>query len=405
MNTMENTQEKSSQVRGDGCTYLRGTTYWVAFYRNGRLIRESAKTSDAEKALKYLRRCTDAAKKAEGAGLTYMSSKLRKRNVSDLIEALRTHFKIEGQLSPQMLSNLRRVDRDFGMYRAMALTGEMVDAYIEQRQTAGDADASINRTTQVLKQAYTFGKFPQQMIPDIRKLSEEGNERKGFFSPSEIERVMESLPKYLQPFTRFGWLTGMRKGEISSLEWADIDGDVIVLQAEDSKNHKARIIPIVDEVAEVVEECRKAREIRRRGQVVTISNLLFHTPAGKPVKEFRKSWRRACCKAGVGEMVCPNCKLAVDEKQHCSKCGADWCYEELKYQGRIFHDLRRSAVRNMTKAGVQRHVAMSISGHKTESMFERYNIKDVEDQREAMRKTQQYLRTVKENVAVMAAGH
>ena len=58
----------------------------------------------------------------------------------------------------------------------------------------------------------------------------------------------------------------------------------------------------------------------------------------------------------------------------------------------------------MTKAGVQRHVAMSISGHKTESMFERYNIQDVTDQREAIRKTQQYVRTVKENVAVMAAG-
>lgn len=401
---MENMQEKSNRAWGDGCTYLRGKTYWVAFYKNGRLIRESAKTSDPEQALKHLRKCTKAADKAEGAGLDYMTSKLRKRSISDLIAALRTHFENEGQLSPQMLSNLKRVDQDFGMYRALALTAEEVDGYIQRRLAAEDKPASINRITQVLKQAYTFAKFPQQMIPDIRKLSEEGNERKGFFSPAEIERVMESLPKYLQPFTRFGWLTGMRKGEISSLEWADIDGDVIVLQAEDSKNHKARIIPIVDEVAEVVEECRKAREIRRRGQVVTISNLLFHTPAGKPIKEFRKTWRRACCKAGVGEMVCPTCKLAVDEKQHCSECGADWRYEELKYQGRIFHDLRRSAVRNMTKAGVQRHVAMSISGHKTESMFERYNIKDVEDQREAMRKTQQYVKTVKENVAVMAAG-
>jgi tRNA(Ile2) C34 agmatinyltransferase TiaS len=86
-------------------------------------------------------------------------------------------------------------------------------------------------------------------------------------------------------------------------------------------------------------------------------------------------------------MVCPNCRLAVDEKRHCAKCGTDVRQDEIKYVGRIFHDLRRSAIRNMTKAGVQRHVAMSISGHKTESMFERYNIRDVTDQRAALRST------------------
>lgn len=401
---METAQETSNQVRGDGCVYLRGSTYWVAFYQNGKLIRESAKTSDHDQALKHLRRCTGAAKKAEGAGLAYMTSKSRKRSIAQLIEALRTHFKIEGQLSPQAVSNFKRVDQDFGAYRAVALTGVEIDGYIKHRQDAGDANASINRTTQLLKQAYLFAKFPLQLIPDIRKLSEAGNERKGFFSPAEIERVIENLPKHLQPFTRFGWLTGMRKGEISSLEWADVDGDVIVLQAEDAKNGEARTIPIEGEIAEVVEECRKAREIRRRGQVVTISGLLFHTPSGDPVREFRKSWRRACCKAGVGEMVCPECALAVDGTYHCQKCGADWHYDALKYKGRIFHDLRRSAVRNMTHAGVQRHVAMSISGHKTESMFRRYNILDVTDQRAALRQTQQYIRTVKDNVAVMAAG-
>src|SRR5208282_544581 len=116
MNTMENTQEKSSQVRGDGCVYVRGTTYWVAFYRNGKLIRESAKTSDHDKALNHLRKCTKAAAKAEGAGLDYMTSKSRKRTISELVAALRTHFEIEGKASPQALSNFRRVDQDFGSY-------------------------------------------------------------------------------------------------------------------------------------------------------------------------------------------------------------------------------------------------------------------------------------------------
>jgi len=85
---MSTTEGKSNRVRGDGMTYLRGQTYWVAFYKNGKLIRESAKTSDPEQALKYLRRCTKAAEKAEEANVPYLTSKDRKRTISDLEEFL-----------------------------------------------------------------------------------------------------------------------------------------------------------------------------------------------------------------------------------------------------------------------------------------------------------------------------
>jgi integrase len=244
------------------------------------------------------------------------------------------------------------VRADFAGVRAMSLSKEDVDRYIEERLASGDKPASINRTTGLIKQGYTFAELP---VPKFRKLDESGNVRHGFFSEVELRRVMSNLDADLADFTLFGWLTGMRKSEIASLRWEDVSGDEIRLRAENAKTGEGRTIPFEGELADLIERRRKARQFEIE-KVTMTSPLIFHRK-GEPIREFRKSWATACKLAGVR---------------------------------RLFHDLRRSAARNMLNAGVPQAIAMQITGHKTDSMFRRYAIVTPNDVRSALRTTQEY---------------
>lgn len=293
----------------------------------------------------------------------------KRLTIHDLVEALRADFQLRRKASGQNLSHLRRLDADFGGVRATELTAEQIDNYVTQRLSDGAANATVNRVTQLLGQAYGLAvkRGHLSRTPTIRHLSERGNERQGFFSEQEFRSVLAHLPADLKDFVTFGYVTGMRKSEIKSLVWSDIDGDVIRLRGENAKNGESRIVPLVGELADVIKRRKAARQVEVNGTLEMIE-FIFHR-GGHPVGEFRKSWATACNKAGVD---------------------------------RIFHDCRRSAVRNMVQAGVPQEVTKKISRHKTDSMFQRYSIVVEDDLRKALEKTERYRKTKQQKVILIA---
>jgi integrase len=182
---------------------------------------------------------------------------------------------------------------------------------------------------------------------------EENNARTGFLDHGSFLALRDALADYLKDPVTFLYLSGWRIGEVRRLEWRDVDsaGNVVRLRPEISKNKDGRrLLPLRGELLEVIERAQDKRMLE--------CPFVFHRK-GKPIGDFRKAWKAACKKAKLG--------------------------------GLIVHDFRRTAVRNLVRAGVPERVAMSLSGHKTRSVFDRYNVVSEADLMEATEKLQSHL--------------
>ena len=351
-------------MRGNGRIFKRANSpfLWVAYYLRGREFRESSHSADrkvAERLLRHRQREIGADRIGAQAFVGPIQERVR---VFELLDFLEADFKLRNCHTKQVVSQLRPVRLAFGDRRAVNVTEEAVDRYIKAALASGKAPATINRQTQLLGQAFKLAVRRKLLnsVPTIRRLSEIGNARQGFFEDADFKAVVERLPYHLKDFTRFAYLTGWRKGELSSLQWRDVDrqGKSIRLRPELSKNRTGRVVALEGELWNIIERCWSDRQTTRKGGEIYLSEYVFHRN-GQKLGDIFQTWNRACKRAGL--------------------------------EGRLFHDLRRTAVRNMIRAGVSETVAMKISGHKSRKMFDRYNITSEGDLREAVRKTETYL--------------
>lgn len=354
-------------ARGDGRIYMHGSFFWCCYYLRGTQHRETTGTADETQARKFLKaRLREVGADVIGAR-AFVTPKANRILISELAAALRTRYELEGKASTQNLGVIKRIEKDFGDYRATALTSEKIDAYIKARRDAGAAKATVNRVTGMLLQCFNLGvknkHFPATAVPSITHLSEKGNERIDFMEPADYARVLSFLPDDgLRDFCEWSYATGQRKNEIASLRWGMLDsnGCTLNIPANVCKNRKARALPLSPELAQIIERRKPARRVTVNG-VATMTEFIFHRN-GQPIREFRKSWGTACTKAGVSG---------------------------------VFHSCRRSCARNLSQAGVPRHIAKKVTGHVSDSMWDRYNIGTDADVLQAMQQTEAYRATAR----------
>jgi integrase len=320
----------------------------------GKQFRESG-GRDETAAHKKLR-----ARLKEIAGDKFIGPSEERVTVSELLDDLMTHLRTKGAKAVASFeSHLRPVRAFFSMTRAIEVTTAMAERFIEERLAAGKARATVNRESGALRQAFNLAarRKPPKITraPYIPALNED-NARQGFVEPGTFELITAHLPEPVSDIARFAYLSGWRKGEVLSLRWDAVDRRTREARLRTSKNGRPRTLPLTDALWEVIEHRWRAREYATTDGVARLSEYVFHAGDGRAIVDFKRSWATACREAGD--------------------------------PGLLFHDLRRSAVRNMIRAGVPQSVAMRISGHKTTAMFLRYDITSDEDKREALAKTE-----------------
>lgn len=281
--------------------------------------------------------------------------------VGELLDGLHRDYKANGKSHKWVDGVVRKHLRPFfGSIRAPKLRFGIVQRYVEQRQAAGASNATINRETALLRRSFNLA---NESLPPFPSKLKENNVRKGFFEHHDYKALLRTLPIELRPVLTFGYYTGCRKGEILGLQWSQVDllEHVVRLEAGTTKNDQARLIPLAPELYEAL---KMQKSIRER-KYPTCPWVFFRD--GEQILDFRGGWEEACKDAKLWN-------------------------EQTKKPTKLFHDLRRTGVRNLVRAGVPESVAMKISGHKTRSIFERYNIVTEADLKAAAERLGQYIR-------------
>ncbi len=196
-------------------------------------------------------------------------------------------------------------------------------------------------------------------LPMIHKLKE-ASPRQGFFEPEQYQAIRRHLREDLQVAVSLAYSFGWRvPSEVLTLTLAQVDlrAGTLRLEPGTTKNEEGRLVYLTPELRSLLTaQIERVRALERElGRIIPYLFPHLDRPhRGTRIKNFWNAWTTACKRAGA--------------------------------PGMLRHDFRRTAVRNLVNAGVPERVAMTITGHRTRAVFDRYHIVSPGDLQEAARK-------------------
>lgn len=322
----------------------RRTKNWsIEFVAGNRTIREATDFTNRTDAAEFLKtRIADAlgGKIVLSRNLTY----------NDLRALIITDYTNNARKSLDLLKSTRLppLDDVFGGAKAIDITTGSIERYKTQRLNDGAAPATVNRELAALKRMFRLG-VRQSMVatmPYISMLAEH-NVRKGFFELDQLHAILKHLPAEYHALLEIAYITGWRiRSELLTRQWRHVDfagkGWLRIDPGEAKDASAGREFQFTTWMREALERQRRFVSAVER-TTKTVIPWVFCRPDGRRIHRFYDSWRDACEAARIN---------------------------------RIPHDFRRTAVRNLERAGVPRATAMAMIGHKTESIYRRYSIVD-----------------------------
>ena len=322
---------------GSGTLYLRGDIWWVKIRVDGRPVYESSKSTKKSDAIKL--RDKLLARKARGE---LSGGSADKALIGELLDdVLKSDIKASTRYVWEKVIE-KNIRPFFGKIKAQRLTTDLMDKYREKRKGEGRIDATVNRELSILRTSFHNARKrtpPKVLVVPYFPIVAETNIRNGFMSDEQYDKLRDELPQELKALFVTAYITGLRRGEVTAIQWPQVDFEagLITLQRGETKNDEARSVPILDgDMRDLLMAAKKEHD-----EKWPHAPWVFHRN-GERIVDFRWAWDEACKRAGV--------------------------------PGLHFHDLRRTAVRNMRRAGIPQVIRMKISGHKTEAVYRRYAI-------------------------------
>jgi len=310
--------------------YKRGKNYYIDYYAYGKRKRERVSPSKklAENVLNKRK-----LQVVENKFLDIKKEfKIKFEDFAD--EYLELHSKPNNRSWMKSdVHNLTALKKFFSGRYLYQITPMLVEKFKAQR-IKKVAPATVNRNLACLKcmfnKAIQWGKVSSNPVKHV-KLFKENNKRLRYLEREEIVKLLANCNKYLRAIVVVALNTGMRKGEILSLKWQDIDFRRGIIYIINSKNNERREIPINEKVKTALIRTKKHPD----------SAFVFCKTDGEPFGDIKKSFLKALEKSGI-----------------------------IKFR---FHDLRHTFASHLVMSGVDLNTVRELMGHKSIEMTLRYS--------------------------------